>query len=107
MKPNQTPAPRSPSGPNTDELRHDIDSGQTGEKIRGSDPAAAPLGADEEAAGAPPSPGDVGLARARETSMSADSQERNRGVGAAWLLIGFIVVLAAVLIGWILLGSPR
>jgi hypothetical protein len=38
---------------NADQLRRDIDSGATGDKVRASDPAAAPLGTDEEAAGTP------------------------------------------------------
>jgi hypothetical protein len=33
------------------ELRHDIDSGRTGERSGGFDPAAAPLGTDAEAGG--------------------------------------------------------
>ena len=36
-------------------LQHLIDSGRTGEKVAGFDPAAAPLGTDDEAGGAPPS----------------------------------------------------
>ncbi|MBN8873181.1 MAG: hypothetical protein J0H67_10125 [Rhodospirillales bacterium] len=39
----------------SDQLRADIDSGRTGDKVGVSDPAAAPLGADDEAAGVPPS----------------------------------------------------
>ncbi|QTL02126.1 hypothetical protein J5J86_15105 [Aquabacter sp. L1I39] len=39
------PAPR---------VRHAVDSGETRDKIRYSDPAAAPLGTDDEAAGLPP-----------------------------------------------------
>jgi hypothetical protein len=34
-------------------LRHEIDSGQTRDKVNYPDPAAAPLGTDEEAAGTP------------------------------------------------------
>ena len=34
-----------------DQLRGDIDAGRTGDKVGGFDPAAAPLGADDEAAG--------------------------------------------------------
>lgn len=48
----QNPAHSDP--PTTDRLRHDIDSGKTGEKVHYPDPAAAPLGADDEAAGTPP-----------------------------------------------------
>jgi hypothetical protein len=35
------------------QLKDDINSGRTGDKIRAFDPAAAPLGTDEEAAGTP------------------------------------------------------
>jgi hypothetical protein len=35
-------------------LRHAIDSGNTGDKVNYPDPAAAPLGTDDEAAGTPP-----------------------------------------------------
>jgi hypothetical protein len=34
-------------------LRHAIDRGATGDKVDAGDPAAAPLGTDEEAAGTP------------------------------------------------------
>lgn len=37
-----------------EKLRHAIDSGRTGEKVRGPDFAAAPLGTDDEAAGSEP-----------------------------------------------------
>jgi hypothetical protein len=41
---------------NTSRLRADIDAGNTGDKTPGEDPAAAPLGTDEEAAGTPIDP---------------------------------------------------
>jgi hypothetical protein len=43
-------------------LRHDIDRGLGGDKVRVTGPAAAPLGTDDEAAGRPPSPRRVRLA---------------------------------------------
>lgn len=46
-----------------EQLRHDIDSGRTADKVAVGDPAAAPLGADDEAAGTPVSRGR--LARAQ------------------------------------------
>ena len=52
--------------PTTSQLRHDIDSGRTGEKVAAPDPAAAPLGTDEEAAGTPPSGEAVATARRAE-----------------------------------------
>jgi hypothetical protein len=41
---------------NWEQVRDRIDSGATGEKVAISDPAAAPLGTDDEAAGAPSQP---------------------------------------------------
>lgn len=38
---------------NVDQLRHAIDRGKTASKVDAPDPAAAPLGTDEEAAGTP------------------------------------------------------
>ena len=42
--------------PTTDQIRHTIDSGATGEKVGHPDPAAAPLGTDAEAGGSSPTP---------------------------------------------------
>ncbi len=47
-------------------LRHDIDRGRGGDKVQVTDPAAAPLGTDDEAAGRPPSPRRVRLAHWHE-----------------------------------------
>jgi hypothetical protein len=47
---------RSKPTATSDQLKHDIDAGRTGDKVCASDPAAAPLGTDEEAAGAPIDP---------------------------------------------------
>ena len=42
--------------PTVDQLRKEIDRGQAGDKAPGVDPAAAPLGTDDEAGGNPPTP---------------------------------------------------
>ena len=42
--------------PTVDQLRKEIDRGQAGDKTPGVDPAAAPLGTDDEAGGNPPTP---------------------------------------------------
>jgi hypothetical protein len=90
------------------QLRDDIDAGRTGDKIDWPDPAAAPLGTDEEAAGTPPDPGAVEMARTLELSRPCKSISY-RGVGAAWLLIAFAAALGAGLVAWILWlgGSAR
>ena len=46
-----------------EQLRADIDSGRTGDKVSAPDPAMAPLGTDEEAAGTSPSPAAIALTR--------------------------------------------
>lgn len=83
-----------------EQLRGDIDSGRMRDKIRVGDPAAAPLGADEEAAGTPlPS---AAIARARQTERdrgsavgSGEAGERSRR--RRWTVAAFaaLAVLAA------------
>lgn len=41
---------------NWEQVRERIESGATGDKVAGSDPAAAPLGTDDEAAAVPSEP---------------------------------------------------
>jgi hypothetical protein len=53
------------------QLRADIDSGRTGDKVAAVDHAAAPLGTDEEAAGTPVA-ADI-VARAREYECNRNS----------------------------------
>jgi len=48
-------------------LKADIDSGRTGDKVGVLDPGLSPLGTDDEAAGRPPSPFRIALARYQET----------------------------------------
>jgi hypothetical protein len=82
-------------------LRRDIDHGRTGDKVRVTDPAAAPLGADEEAAGTPLPRAAVAQARTQELNRSADPQKRREGRDIShWLFIGAIVLVAAALVFW-------
>jgi hypothetical protein len=57
--------PRRPRA-TTAQLRHDIDQGLSGDKVRGLDPAAAPLGTDEEATETPIAPHLLAVDRRRE-----------------------------------------
>lgn len=57
--------------PTTDQLRMRIDSGATGEKVAGSDPAAAPLGTDAEAGGYPPTEQERALAAGKPAGKRA------------------------------------
>ncbi|HUR39722.1 MAG TPA: hypothetical protein VM240_00990 [Verrucomicrobiae bacterium] len=57
---------KGPIGPTTAQLRETIDRGRTGSKVNARDPAAAPLGTDDEAAGTPPAPEEVRTAMRNE-----------------------------------------
>jgi hypothetical protein len=93
-------------GGTVEQLRNDIDAGRTGDKVDWPDPAAVPLGADEEAAGTPPDPWAVETARTIELSRPCKSIAYH-GVGAAWLLMTFAAALGAGLVSWILQqGGP-
>jgi hypothetical protein len=88
-------------GSTVEQLRDDIDHGRTGDKVDAPDPAVAPLGADEEAAGTPPDRGVIDAARTFEVSRPRAPADP-RGGGAAWLLIAFVAALGAGLVVWAL-----
>lgn len=58
-----------------DRLRHEIDSGRTGDKVDAPDPAAAPLGTDDEASGHPVTREQAALARRRELGRGAPAPD--------------------------------
>lgn len=100
-------------------MKHDIDSGRTGDKVAGLDPAAAPLGTDEEAGGAPLQPHLIAEARIQERAarpanptpsaaspdLAPDGRSEPRlrlppfllGVGVAVLLAAAMLAVFAVL----------
>jgi hypothetical protein len=83
----------------TEQLRIAIDQGHAGDKVDAGDPAAAPLGTDDEAGGTPNTPAQVRLAAAQEVRARPDKdRQRNSGIGHAWWLIGFILVAGLVII---------
>ena len=95
--------------PTSDQLRADIDSGRTHDKVAHSDPAAAPLGSDAEAAGAPPTPDEVSTARRHETSRAVPEQGSASRIGTPtggrsgsriiWLVVAAIV--AAIVLAFV------
>lgn len=102
--------------PNSTHLKHAIDSGRTGDKAPGFDPAAAPLGTDEEAGGASPSREEIAQAVASETGNGhtgkpnavepAITPAGNPAAGWSWLVtiaIAFVVVV--ILAGIVLAGQ--
>lgn len=93
-----------------DSLRHDIDHGRAGDKVNYPDPAAAPLGTDDEAAGTPPTQEQLRMARAAEIRHHPDDPSSARSdrtgktgdvkpsVRGRWfyLICAAVVVLAVV-----------
>jgi hypothetical protein len=109
------PPPKRPesAAANPAELRADIDSGATGDKVKVEDPAAAPLGTDAEAAGAPMTSRETELDRRQETSRAAkDTRSKelvdNTGKSpspALGLTIGAVVALVLIaVLAWLMLG---
>jgi hypothetical protein len=80
----------------TARLRADIDDGSRGDKVDAFDPAAAPLGTDDEAAGDPPSQFRVGLAEETETGPAVVLDEEDRGGWAVYLLVAGAILAGCV-----------
>jgi hypothetical protein len=109
----------SAEAPTSARLRHDIDSGKTGDKAAASDPAMAPLGTDSEAGGSSPTPGEIAQAHALETRRAdakapnaassaktpAGGQSRGLPISPAMLTLLAALVLLAALAGWLALGG--
>jgi hypothetical protein len=99
------PSPSRRDSATTEQLRRDIDRGLTGDKIPVEDPAAAPLGTDDEAAGTPPTRDEVRDARRREgvgrppdTSLERGPQTPDpkapRSLSVVWTVtIAFVLLL--------------
>ncbi|MFN3892678.1 MAG: hypothetical protein ACK4MV_19955 [Beijerinckiaceae bacterium] len=82
-----------------DELRHDIDAGRTGDKVSNPDPAAAPLGTDDEAAGYAPSSHAVRRAMGEEGALRQPEHESAALLegGPAYAFAGLIVIAVLVM----------
>ncbi|RVU18177.1 hypothetical protein [Methylobacterium oryzihabitans] len=101
--------------PTSAQLKADIDSGRTGDKVPVFDPGLSPLGTDDEAAGHPPTQERVALARASESHANRTEPAGVRGAGvqgaggkpsdahhtrsrALPLFLGFIALAAVVVV---------
>lgn len=90
-----------PKSPRPAHLRDAIDSGQTGGKISFGDPAAAPLGTDEEAAGTPVTSKDTARAMQDEIKRPpTQSSEQTRSPGGLpiMILVGLVAIAVTILI---------
>ncbi|MGE3623759.1 MAG: hypothetical protein AB7H77_07815 [Bdellovibrionales bacterium] len=80
-------------------LRADIDRGRTGDKVSALDPAAAPLGADDEAAGTPLSQEQLAICSEHEAKIGerVAASKNNTGPIRSFLIAG--LVSAALVVG--------
>lgn len=92
----------------TDLLRHRIDHGQSGDKKGFPDPAAAPLGTDDEAAGTSPTPAQIERAWDHEVRNRPNDQDvtetgpvrpgkaERRPDPRIWILLAAVAMLGAI-----------
>ena len=69
----------------SEQLRSDIDSGQTGDKVDHADPAAAPLGTDAEAGGS----------STKFPDERRPSQHKRPGHGGLWVYLVLVICISA------------
>jgi hypothetical protein len=84
--------------PTSSQLRHDIDSGRTGEKVAFPDPAAAPLGTDDEAAGTPPSGEAVAAAHRAEVKDPVTARHEAKPDPGTLIFVVAVAVFALAVI---------
>jgi len=114
--------PGAQPSPTTAELREAIDRGKAGDKVDWPDPAAAPLGTDDEAAGTPPTPERIQAAFANEvgrhtaTSSTRAHGERSRAKDDVpgsnnrlrfWAVLLLLLVVLVIAVWWAgFFGAP-
>jgi hypothetical protein len=82
---------------NGEQLRAEIDSGRTGEKVGFPDPAAAPLGTDAEAGGQ--------LTSFRSEISGTSPSREGSSTLAIWLIALGIIIVAAIAVFIVVSGS--
>lgn len=81
-------------GATVEQLRAVIDRGQTGEKVPFSDPATAPLGTDDEAAGTRHDPHVTAQMIQTETAKAPPPQEPRIDAAKMMIVAAFLAVCA-------------
>ncbi|SHH07695.1 hypothetical protein SAMN02745157_0284 [Kaistia soli DSM 19436] len=100
-----TRATRSPVE-TADRLRHEIDRGAASDKVSFPDPAASPLGTDDEAGGHGPEPERVALAARHELGRPSGAAPAGRSegsrkisggptMGVRWIVLALVVFLVS------------
>lgn len=90
-RPTKVPSPEAPA--TVERLRRDIDLGKTRDKVAFPDPAAAPLGTDDEAAGTPATAAELHAERRALTPQPSRQPHNRRVVIAAVGIVGAVIVL--------------
>jgi hypothetical protein len=105
-------APPDSKNPTTAMLKADINSGRTGDKAEVFDPGLSTLGTDDEAAGHPPSPFRIALARYNETTARwrgslPKSAAHMKLDGFPVIYVSFIVGVGVTIIGGMAVVAAR
>jgi hypothetical protein len=93
----------TPAESTAEQLKADIDSGLMRDKVNNPDPAAAPLGTDEEAAATPV--GGKILSEVRKAERAAVQQRHDqsqRGLGLAWIIVAIVAACTIAIAIWML-----
>jgi hypothetical protein len=104
------PRPRTPpltgTGSTTPQLKMDIDSGATGDKLAVLDVGMVPLGTDDEAAGFPPTPELVHAVRQADRMAAPPPGDPGKrpGVGKGPVILTLILAALALALGAALIG---
>lgn len=86
----------------TAQLKHDIDSGLTQDKVAMFDPAASPLGTDDEAGGAPADDERIMLAEATEENPVRYTDTQQKGGWTVYLMLTVLVGIGVMAAFWLL-----
>jgi hypothetical protein len=93
----------APAESTAEQLRADIDSGRTGDKVHNWDPTVAPLGTDEEAAGTPIAGKILSEVRKAERAQFQQRHDQaQRGLGLAWIIVAIVAACTVAIAAWVL-----
>lgn len=99
INPRPRPTPLATAAPNVTHLRRDIEAGATGDKLPMLDPAASPLGTDDEAGGVSPTTAEVAAARTAERGPESASRGVGGKTGPNPARVPLLIALAVILAG--------
>lgn len=99
INPRPRPTSAATAAPNVTHLRRDIEAGATGDKLPMLDPAASPLGTDDEAGGTSPTTAEVQAARAAERGAESASRGVGGRTGPSPARVPLLLALAVLLAG--------